>query len=252
VTTTATRCCPSTLAPTTACAEWVKQRRPAVSSDVAHGVHRQTRQRCGATDAGRSPATPHRPGLPHAHEHAHNDAHRTTHACSTSSGRGVTRRRRQLWTHREGGKGQTDSGTVESPLHVHPQRTCCERCCRRCSNRRTRSLPASEPASERRDIAPNHGAVESPTTACHSDTRCCVRRCGRAEDSFGVACSAFDELVVRVADPDCSCLFLFSGTGELLMTLGDGRFVGASAAIHDGTPVLALQYERECCVIWKI
>jgi DNA-binding beta-propeller fold protein YncE len=70
---------------------------------------------------------------------------------------------------------------------------------------------------------------------------------GVLKSPVGVACSTFDELVV--ADPDCSCLFLFSGSGDLLMTLGDGRFVGA--AIHDGTPVLALQYERERCVIWK-
>jgi hypothetical protein len=46
-----------------------------------------------------------------------------------------------------------------------------------------------------------------------------------------VAASAFDELVV--ADTGNSCLRVFSATGDLLATVGDGRF--SSVAVHGGT-----------------
>jgi DNA-binding beta-propeller fold protein YncE len=47
----------------------------------------------------------------------------------------------------------------------------------------------------------------------------------------GVAASAFDELVV--ADCGGRCLRVFSGTGDLLATVGRGRFAGV--AMHGGT-----------------
>jgi tripartite motif-containing protein 71 len=62
---------------------------------------------------------------------------------------------------------------------------------------------------------------------------------------FGVACSAFDELVV--ADSGNKCIKLFSGTGELLKTFGDGSFTGV--AIHGGT-VYAQDYAGEKCVLF--
>jgi DNA-binding beta-propeller fold protein YncE len=52
---------------------------------------------------------------------------------------------------------------------------------------------------------------------------------------MGVAVSAFDELVV--ADIDKRCLRVFSSTGDLLATVGDGDFTGV--ALH-GSSVFAL------------
>jgi hypothetical protein len=46
----------------------------------------------------------------------------------------------------------------------------------------------------------------------------------------GIAASAFDELVV--ADGDNKRLRVFSSSGDLLATVGDGRFTGV--ALHGG------------------
>ncbi len=54
---------------------------------------------------------------------------------------------------------------------------------------------------------------------------------GVLSDPHGVAVSAFDELVV--ADTGNRCLRVFSGTGDLLATVGDGHFTGV--AVHGGT-----------------
>jgi DNA-binding beta-propeller fold protein YncE len=61
----------------------------------------------------------------------------------------------------------------------------------------------------------------------------------------GVACSAFDELVV--ADTDNRCLRLFSDAGELLKSFGYGDFRGV--AIH-GCTVYAQDCDGRRCVVW--
>jgi DNA-binding beta-propeller fold protein YncE len=61
----------------------------------------------------------------------------------------------------------------------------------------------------------------------------------------GVACSAFDELVV--ADVGDDRVVVFSNVGELLMTFGDGAFTGV--AIH-GCTVFAQDHECRC-VLWS-
>jgi hypothetical protein len=54
---------------------------------------------------------------------------------------------------------------------------------------------------------------------------------GSMEGVVSIAASAFDELVV--ADPDNRCLRVFSATGDLLATVGDGRFT--CVAVHGST-----------------
>jgi DNA-binding beta-propeller fold protein YncE len=62
----------------------------------------------------------------------------------------------------------------------------------------------------------------------------------------GVACSAFDELVV--ADPGKRRVVVFSDVGELLMSFGDGAFAGV--AIH-GSTVFTQAYDKQQCVLWS-
>jgi hypothetical protein len=57
----------------------------------------------------------------------------------------------------------------------------------------------------------------------------------------GVACSAFDELVV--ADNGNKRIVVFSASGELLKTVDGGPFTGV--AIHGGT-VFAQDYDSRC------
>jgi hypothetical protein len=54
---------------------------------------------------------------------------------------------------------------------------------------------------------------------------------GVLHSPHGVMASAFDELVV--ADPDNRCLRVFSSAGDLLATVGEGRFT--SVAVHGST-----------------
>ena len=60
----------------------------------------------------------------------------------------------------------------------------------------------------------------------------------------GVAASAFDELVV--ADTDNRCLRVFSATGDLLATVGEGRFTGVAVrgstvfAASDSAPTVTV------------
>jgi DNA-binding beta-propeller fold protein YncE len=56
---------------------------------------------------------------------------------------------------------------------------------------------------------------------------------GRLKGPSGVACSAFDELVV--ADYGSRCLFVFSATGDVLAKVGRGKLTGV--ALHGGTVV---------------
>jgi hypothetical protein len=60
-----------------------------------------------------------------------------------------------------------------------------------------------------------------------------VRHVGAGKLSLpsGVACSAFDELVV--ADSGNLRVVVFSASGEMLRKMGDGRFTGV--AMHGGT-----------------
>jgi tripartite motif-containing protein 2/3 len=62
----------------------------------------------------------------------------------------------------------------------------------------------------------------------------------------GVACSAFNELVV--ADRDNRRVFVFSDAGELLTSFGDADFTGV--AVH-GSTVFAQAYFGERCVQWS-
>jgi DNA-binding beta-propeller fold protein YncE len=61
----------------------------------------------------------------------------------------------------------------------------------------------------------------------------------------GVASSAYDELVV--ADTDNCCIRVFSDVGELLLTLGRGRFTAVT--IHDGT-LYAHEFDGDRCIVW--
>jgi hypothetical protein len=54
---------------------------------------------------------------------------------------------------------------------------------------------------------------------------------GELGGPLGVACSAFDELVV--ADYGTDRIVVFSASGEMLRKMGDGRFTGV--AMHGGT-----------------
>jgi hypothetical protein len=69
---------------------------------------------------------------------------------------------------------------------------------------------------------------------------------GQLKEPRGVACSAFDELVV--ADGSNKRVVVFSASGEMLKAMGFGRFTGV--AMHGGT-VLAQDYESERCVVFE-
>jgi hypothetical protein len=60
----------------------------------------------------------------------------------------------------------------------------------------------------------------------------------------GVACSACDELLV--ADYSSRRVAVFSGSGEVLKTVGEGAFTGV--AIHGGT-IFAQDATSEKCVL---
>ncbi len=70
-----------------------------------------------------------------------------------------------------------------------------------------------------------------------------VRHVGVGELSFpqGVACSAFDEIVV--ADNGNERVVVFSASGEMLKTMGRGPFTGV--AIH-GSTIFAQDYYSKC------
>jgi DNA-binding beta-propeller fold protein YncE len=68
---------------------------------------------------------------------------------------------------------------------------------------------------------------------------------GVLREPVGVACSAFDELVV--ADTGNRRVVVFSASGDLVMTFGAGRFSGA--AVH-GSTVFAQVYGSQC-VLWS-
>jgi DNA-binding beta-propeller fold protein YncE len=69
---------------------------------------------------------------------------------------------------------------------------------------------------------------------------------GILDGPIGVACSAYDELVV--ADSRRGRIFVFSDAGELLMTFGDGGFRGV--VVH-GSTVFAHDSEACQCVVWS-
>jgi hypothetical protein len=75
-----------------------------------------------------------------------------------------------------------------------------------------------------------------------------VRHVGVGElfDPAGVACSAFDELVV--ADSGNDRVAVFSASGEMLTTMADGVFVGV--AMHGGT-IFAQDSVYGKCVLFK-
>jgi DNA-binding beta-propeller fold protein YncE len=62
----------------------------------------------------------------------------------------------------------------------------------------------------------------------------------------GVACSAFDELVV--ADRGNRRVVVFSDVGDLLMSFGDGCISGV--VVH-GSTVLAQDFKSQQCVVWS-
>jgi DNA-binding beta-propeller fold protein YncE len=68
---------------------------------------------------------------------------------------------------------------------------------------------------------------------------------GKLSNPAGVACSAFDELVVADTNTRIS---VFSASGELLKTMGCGGFGGV--AIHGGT-IFAQDYVSGLCVVFK-
>jgi DNA-binding beta-propeller fold protein YncE len=69
---------------------------------------------------------------------------------------------------------------------------------------------------------------------------------GVLRDPAGVACSAFDELVV--ADTGNRRVVVFSASGDPVMTFGHGRFTGV--AVHDST-VFAQDFIPQQCVVWS-
>jgi DNA-binding beta-propeller fold protein YncE len=69
---------------------------------------------------------------------------------------------------------------------------------------------------------------------------------GELKHPSGVACSAFDELVV--ADHDNRRVVLFSASNELLKTMGPGNFYGV--AIHGGT-IFAQDRDNSKCILFK-
>jgi hypothetical protein len=75
-----------------------------------------------------------------------------------------------------------------------------------------------------------------------------VRRVGVGElsDPHGVACSAFDEIVV--ADRGRLRVVVFSASGEMLHAMRDGTFTGI--AIHGGTIFAQTCDEDDECVVF--
>jgi hypothetical protein len=67
---------------------------------------------------------------------------------------------------------------------------------------------------------------------------------GELGGPLGVACSAFDELVV--ADYGTDRIVVFSASGEVVHTMGDGLFTGV--AIH-GVTIFAQTYSDNECVV---
>jgi hypothetical protein len=63
---------------------------------------------------------------------------------------------------------------------------------------------------------------------------------------YGVACSAFNELVV--ADYGTRCLRVFSVTGDVLATLGEGYFTGM--ALH-GSTVFAASVDAGTVTVYE-
>jgi hypothetical protein len=61
----------------------------------------------------------------------------------------------------------------------------------------------------------------------------------------GVACSAFDELVA--ADFDNARVCVFNASGELVTTMGDGRFSGVAIS---GDAIFC-QRASESCVVFR-
>ncbi len=68
---------------------------------------------------------------------------------------------------------------------------------------------------------------------------------GKLRGPVGVACSAFDEIVV--ADWINTCVFVFSASGEMLHTMRGGWFSGV--AMHGGT-IFAQTYNDGKCVVF--
>ncbi len=69
---------------------------------------------------------------------------------------------------------------------------------------------------------------------------------GKLSGPRGVACSAFDELVV--ADNGKNRVVVFSASGELLKTMGSGDFTGV--AIH-GSTIFAQDHSNSKCILFK-
>jgi hypothetical protein len=70
---------------------------------------------------------------------------------------------------------------------------------------------------------------------------------GSMEGVVSIAASAFDELVV--ADPDNRCLRVFSATGDLLATVGDGRFT--CVAVHGSSAVFAANDSASAVTVFE-
>ncbi len=68
---------------------------------------------------------------------------------------------------------------------------------------------------------------------------------GKLSGPWGVACSAFDELVVASWGNDR--VVVFSASGEVLKTMA-GSFTGV--AIHGGT-IFAQDYRNSKCILFK-
>ncbi len=69
---------------------------------------------------------------------------------------------------------------------------------------------------------------------------------GKLDHPLGVACSAFDELVVT--DYRNYRIVVFSASGELLKTM-DGEFSYSSVAIHGGT--VFAQDGTDSCILFN-
>jgi sugar lactone lactonase YvrE len=69
---------------------------------------------------------------------------------------------------------------------------------------------------------------------------------GKLRGPIGVACSAFDELVVT--DTRNSCIRVFSGVGDLVMTLGEAPCFGV--ALH-GSSLFTHLDKPARCVVWE-
>jgi hypothetical protein len=71
---------------------------------------------------------------------------------------------------------------------------------------------------------------------------------GVLKDPVGVACSAFDELVV--SDTGYDRIAVFSDVGDVLMSFGDGDQDFRGVAVHGGA-VFAQECYGERCVLWS-